>query len=309
MGLAVLLACFFFFLMLCVAAAAGWWFFLRRQPTVLLTIPATSVPITSAPVTPTPPPVITLYVYNATNLDDTPITSWPVDAPTFSSLAQVLGAYPATAALTATTTGTVTLRNTMTSPKADATAITYTLTPLAGATAIGKVPVATTTPTQYLFQAITAALSAATATATTLPPGAAAQPAFSRSGATVGFGSAGRLLSCKGTQCTPGGGLRVIGPYAGTAQQWTYDPAAQTLTSAGLCLEVGDFATADHSGIDTWMCNSGANQQWVATPTGTGYQLKNPFSGKCLNVVGGADADGTPVELLTCSGAASQVWT
>ena len=274
--------------------------------------PTSSPPVSTAPAS----PFVTFSIYSGLDFTDPVTTSWPTGSPPFSSVAQLLSAYPTTAGLTVNSTAqTISLRTSLSIQSLSASVMTYALAPITGADKYlaGTVQVALTTPTQILPGLVASLLPVTPAPGTTLAPTAVAAMAgtpFTKNTAGVGFGANGRLLSCSGTSCSPGAGLRIFSPYAGTGQQWTYNPTAQTLVAPnGLCLEVNNFATADHSGITTWLCNSGANQQWAPVPTGTGYALKNPYSNKCLDVVDGKDADGTAIQLLTCSGGASQTWT
>ncbi|MFE0463321.1 glycoside hydrolase family 3 C-terminal domain-containing protein [Kitasatospora sp. NPDC058965] len=89
------------------------------------------------------------------------------------------------------------------------------------------------------------------------------------------------------------------------AQQWTVDPAANTLRALGKCLDVNGAGSANGTLVQLYTCNGTGAQTWQPQ---SGGALLNPASGRCLDDTGSGGA-GTQLEIWDCTGGANQKWT
>jgi hypothetical protein len=131
--------------------------------------------------------------------------------------------------------------------------------------------------------------------------------------------------------------------YVRPLQVWSIAPSG-AVTTAGMCLDVKDWGTANGTTVEVWACAGSANQQWQVqsppVPISTLYQtclnpvsdsagahvqvsacmgaapwevlptgeIKSP-SGLCLDVPNWNTANGTPMQLWYCDGQQAQIWS
>ncbi|NUO60771.1 MAG: alpha-L-arabinofuranosidase [Hamadaea sp.] len=86
-------------------------------------------------------------------------------------------------------------------------------------------------------------------------------------------------------------------------QQWTYNPADQSVRTIGRCLDVIDDSTTMGAGIQLHDCNGVGGQHWVPQANGA---LLNPASSYCLDAPNGATTNGTLLRIWDCNGAPAQ---
>src|SRR5262245_41865149 len=61
---------------------------------------------------------------------------------------------------------------------------------------------------------------------------------------------------------------------------WTEVPVTITNVNSGKCFEVVGYGTSPGSVVQQSTCNSGTNQKWFISPTGTGtYQIRSGHVG------------------------------
>src|SRR5260370_10137203 len=56
------------------------------------------------------------------------------------------------------------------------------------------------------------------------------------------------------------------------------------LSNTSLCADVSGASLAQGTAVISWICISGANQQWLPTPTGAQYAFVNQTGNQCLDV-------------------------
>ncbi len=104
---------------------------------------------------------------------------------------------------------------------------------------------------------------------------------------------------------------------AGASQNWTFTPvpgapASYTIaSSAGHCINVNGFSTADNAAVIQYTCNNQGNEQFALHPVSSAaktYELMALNSGKCVAPAGDSTASGALLVQLPCSSAASRVW-
>lgn len=79
---------------------------------------------------------------------------------------------------------------------------------------------------------------------------------------------------------------------------------------SGMVLEVPGFSTNNGAGLDQWIANGGANQQWtISIAGGSAYQILNRNSGLAMEVYGQATTNGAMVDQWASWGGANQQWT
>ncbi|HEY3872190.1 MAG TPA: arabinofuranosidase catalytic domain-containing protein [Actinocrinis sp.] len=86
-------------------------------------------------------------------------------------------------------------------------------------------------------------------------------------------------------------------------QHWTYNSAAQTLTTLGKCLDVKGDSTVAGTPVQLYDCNGNGGQVWQELANGA---LLNPQSDQCLDDPNGNSANGTRLRIWTCDGAPAQ---
>lgn len=113
-----------------------------------------------------------------------------------------------------------------------------------------------------------------------------------------GNGQAVQLWTCQNV---------VTGAPGGRAeardQQWTYNPADQSVRTIGRCLDINGNSTTMGTGVELYDCNNVGGQHWVPQANGS---LLNPASGYCLDSPNGATANGTALRIWVCNGAPAQ---
>jgi endoglucanase len=78
---------------------------------------------------------------------------------------------------------------------------------------------------------------------------------------------------------------------------------------SGMVLEVPGFSNDDGTGLDQWIANGGANQQWAISSTGGGtYQILNRNSGLAAEVYNQSTTNGATVDQWAWWGGANQQW-
>jgi len=92
------------------------------------------------------------------------------------------------------------------------------------------------------------------------------------------------------------------------------------MTAAIMCLEIGNFSTANGAGADQHDCNTGPHQQWRFVPSGftgdsalarwlgSSFMIQNVYSGKCLEVAGSSPEDAATVVQNDCYRGLNQLW-
>ncbi|MET8983158.1 family 43 glycosylhydrolase [Streptomyces sp. NPDC004539] len=98
-------------------------------------------------------------------------------------------------------------------------------------------------------------------------------------------------------------GWPVLGAPLGTANNHLDNQAVDK------CADVWGLSTAENAPVNGGNCNSGANQQWVTSPSGSDVALVNVNSGKCLQLQGGSTAEGAAAVQASCNGSTAQLWT
>ena len=79
---------------------------------------------------------------------------------------------------------------------------------------------------------------------------------------------------------------------------------------SGMVLEVPAFSTTNGTGLDQWIANGGANQQWAISSTSSGaYQILNGYSGLAMEVYNQSITNDAVVDQWTWWGGANQQWT
>jgi hypothetical protein len=138
----------------------------------------------------------------------------------------------------------------------------------------------------------------------------------------------------------------VVGACNGVNQSWQVEASGTsgTIHQGSWCWDVAGGSTADHTVIQLYTCNSGANQTFTLSSTGQikfggkcvdvrpdndqlqlftckstsdfskGNQMFNLHGqmtgtlGKCLDIQGGVANDGTPLQIFSCNGGGNQTW-
>ena len=118
-----------------------------------------------------------------------------------------------------------------------------------------------------------------------------------------------RYLDCDGGACSnPANKVQAWQPTGAGGQNWTWRnggmySGGEVLATYlnGLTNGTPIVATTDSGAGGT----GGQEWRWQQHPSGQGWQLKNPWSGRCLDVAGGADANGSQVQLSDCNTSSS----
>jgi hypothetical protein len=78
---------------------------------------------------------------------------------------------------------------------------------------------------------------------------------------------------------------------------------------SGMVLEVPGFSTSSGTGLDQWIANGGANQQWtISNVVGGAYQILNCYSSLAVEVYNQSATNGATVDQWAWWGGASQQW-
>ena len=79
---------------------------------------------------------------------------------------------------------------------------------------------------------------------------------------------------------------------------------------SGMVLEVPAFSTDDGTGLDQWIANGGANQQWtISSVSGGAYQILNRNSSLAVEVYNQATTNGASVDQWAWWGSPNQQWS
>ncbi|WP_051970639.1 RICIN domain-containing protein [Kitasatospora azatica] len=101
--------------------------------------------------------------------------------------------------------------------------------------------------------------------------------------------------------------------HYGANQQWSLvaGPSGSLVNvHSGKCLEIAGWRTDNGAPAQQWDCTGGWNQKWIWTHIpGTGYVLRNGWSGKCLEVALNPYAiNGSLARQWDCWAGNNQIW-
>lgn len=79
--------------------------------------------------------------------------------------------------------------------------------------------------------------------------------------------------------------------------------------NSGMCADVWSASTANGAPVNQGNCNSGTNQKWTLTASGSNFRVVNVNSGKCLEIGSYSTANQAAATQYTCNGGTNQLWT
>jgi len=219
---------------------------------------------------------------------------------------QVHGGVIDTVAITAGSTGIVSIRNPWPGQSVDVVDGSDESTVIVAATTASQFGIPTVTGHSYLVQQVASPVSAMTVAELTDTPATAASqlgraqiglpPVAVRTGHITGPG--GLCADDSGALQTNGNPILVWPCSSAVNQTWAIANNGEIQTLAG-CMTVGTGNAVQWSA-----CTGATNQSWTHKPNGS---LVSTSGGLCLTDPGSGGA-GTHLTVATCSGAATQVW-
>jgi hypothetical protein len=82
-----------------------------------------------------------------------------------------------------------------------------------------------------------------------------------------------------------------------------------------MCLDDTGWSTTPGTQLEVWLCGGGAdgtqqqaNQTWTVTLQGSGFVIKNNYSGLCLDDYHSGTGAGNVIDQWTCNGSSAQKW-